>query len=374
MATMRKFIIISVVFIVSLSCFSVSYAQMTGTEKSNWLLGVISELEKMRDEATAKIKVCDNTIAKSENIIMLARKRGNTPAEQIVKEALETAMEAKNKNENIKKMIENNIAILKKVLAKPSNENLSKEEQERAKARIAEIKKDILKIQELLKECIESNRLSIPARESWEQKINKSYNESWNMLKKDLFYEIGTEGLGIIFKKRTKDIEKETERAWEIMRETTDRNRKSQLLGYIEYSQREKELLEYNKMLLQRLRELKSSYDVYMWDSKDAPFPEKFADAMDLMGGLINEHYGLAKIDVVASVDVGTEITAWYKINKIDKQNEQCSSEVKSLSYRMETKVQEMNCLNACVDNPSSGCVDKCRGKTKLSTSPPLLE
>jgi hypothetical protein len=158
------------------------------------------------------------------------------------------------------------------------------------------------------------------------------------------------------------------------MRETTDTNRKSQLLAYIQYTQREKELLEYNKILLQRLSELKSSYDVYIWDSKDAPFPEKFRDAMDLMGGFIHKYYGIAKIDVVALTDLTSEITSWHKINKINKQNEQWSSEVKSLSYRMETKVQEMNCLNACVDNPSSGCVDKCREKTKLSTPPPLLE
>jgi hypothetical protein len=110
---MRKIIIISFVFIVSLSCFPVSHAQMTGPERSNWLLGVIFKLENMRDKAIAdiqkyegEIQKCDNTINKSENIVRLAQQKGNVQAETIAREASIKAQEAKKKFEENKREAE----------------------------------------------------------------------------------------------------------------------------------------------------------------------------------------------------------------------------------------------------------------------------
>jgi hypothetical protein len=128
-ATMRKFIIIFFVFIVSLGCFSVSHAQMTGPERSNWLLGVIFKLENMRDQAIAdiqkyegNIQKCDNTISKSENIVRLAQQKGNVKVEIIAREASLKAQEARIINRDKKHSAELNKKRAEFALATLKNE------------------------------------------------------------------------------------------------------------------------------------------------------------------------------------------------------------------------------------------------------------
>lgn len=112
---MRKVIIISVAYVASLCFFSLSHGQMTDTEKSNWLMGVIFKLEKMKETATAdirkyddEIKKCDLRISKSENILNLARQKGNEPAEAFAREALGKARDARSLNLKNKSMAELN--------------------------------------------------------------------------------------------------------------------------------------------------------------------------------------------------------------------------------------------------------------------------
>jgi len=100
--------------LISCSC-SISLAQDTDVQKSNWLLGVIFKLENMKDKAIEDIKKyeveiqkCDNTISKSENIIGLARQQGNARAEGIAREALNKAQAAKTKNLELKRSAELN--------------------------------------------------------------------------------------------------------------------------------------------------------------------------------------------------------------------------------------------------------------------------
>ncbi len=103
---MRKFTIIYFALIVSLNCFSVSHAQMTAHERSSRLPGVITRLENMRDKAIADIqkyeaaiRKCEETISKSDDIVKLARQKGNVQAETIAREASIKAQEAKKKYE-----------------------------------------------------------------------------------------------------------------------------------------------------------------------------------------------------------------------------------------------------------------------------------
>lgn len=124
---MRSLITIYFIVIVLFGCLSVSHAQMTDTERSNWLLGVIFKLENMRDKAIADIKKyegdiqkCDGIISKSENIVKLAQQKGNVQAEIIARDASIKAQEAriinrKNKNsaEFNKKRAENALAYVK---------------------------------------------------------------------------------------------------------------------------------------------------------------------------------------------------------------------------------------------------------------------
>jgi len=84
-------------------CAGISRAQSVD------LVGVLFKLERMRDNATADIQryegeiyKCNATIGKCENIIRLARQRGNAEAEKIAGNALTKARQAKLKNEELR--------------------------------------------------------------------------------------------------------------------------------------------------------------------------------------------------------------------------------------------------------------------------------
>ena len=93
------FILIGILFI----CSGISRAQGVN------LLGVLFKLQGMRDEAVAdihryegEIQRCSATIGKCENIIGLARQKGNAEAERTAGDASTKARQAKLKNEELK--------------------------------------------------------------------------------------------------------------------------------------------------------------------------------------------------------------------------------------------------------------------------------
>lgn len=111
----RYFKFAAVVLLVSLLCPAVSMAKEPDTSRQSWLLGIIFKLEKMRDKEIAgirkydaEIQKCNATIRSSEDIIRKAQQKGNIKAEQIAREALTTAREAKRKNEEMKSLAELN--------------------------------------------------------------------------------------------------------------------------------------------------------------------------------------------------------------------------------------------------------------------------
>lgn len=102
----------------------VSFAQGPEVQKSDWLLGVISKLERMRETAIedirkyeAEIQKCDNAISKSENIVKLARQQGNVKVEEIAREALTNAQKARTTNTEMKGLAELNRKKVENALA-----------------------------------------------------------------------------------------------------------------------------------------------------------------------------------------------------------------------------------------------------------------
>ncbi|MBS3907997.1 MAG: FecR domain-containing protein [Syntrophaceae bacterium] len=105
----------AVVVLVFLLCPAVSMAKELGVHRQSWLFGIIFKLKTMKDKEIAgirkydaEIQKCNATIRASEDIISKARQKGNIKAEQIAREALRTAQEAKRKNEEMKSLAELN--------------------------------------------------------------------------------------------------------------------------------------------------------------------------------------------------------------------------------------------------------------------------
>ena len=109
----RKYVTFFTLFVAVFFCISSVHAQMTDLEGGKWLLGVTLKLERMRDATISdirryegEIRKCNTTIGKCENIIRLARQKGNAEAERIAGRALAKARQAKLKNEELKKSAE----------------------------------------------------------------------------------------------------------------------------------------------------------------------------------------------------------------------------------------------------------------------------
>jgi len=130
---------------------SISFAQDAGAQKSNSMPGMIAKLEDMRSKTMADIRryegeimKCDNTIMKSENIVRLARQKGNVQAETIAREALAKAQEAKKKNqENLKfaqsykGLLEKKINGLKGLMAESSSQTEGSDDCKKLEAQLA---------------------------------------------------------------------------------------------------------------------------------------------------------------------------------------------------------------------------------------------
>jgi hypothetical protein len=105
----------AVVLLISFLRPAVSMAIESDTGGQNRPSGIIFKLEKMRDKEIAdirkydaEIQKCNTTTESSGNIIRKAREQGNIKAEQIARKALNTAQEAKKKNEELRTLAELN--------------------------------------------------------------------------------------------------------------------------------------------------------------------------------------------------------------------------------------------------------------------------
>lgn len=112
---MKKIIIFIVISLLLFSLYpqDATSAQQSDLQTNFGLLGTLFKLERLRDEAVARIQKInrdiqenENTIRKSEDIIGRAKEKGNIQAETIARQALMNAQEAKRKNEISKSAFE----------------------------------------------------------------------------------------------------------------------------------------------------------------------------------------------------------------------------------------------------------------------------
>lgn len=89
----------------------------------------------------------------------------------------------------------------------------------------------------------------------------------------------------------------------------------------------------------------------------------------DVPGGNLFQH---ARMIGSTYADLASICYSWFSINRLTRENEKYAREVSSLSFRMREAMKEMKCLEHCLDNYSDRCMEKCAGKTRLSTPPPL--
>jgi len=80
-----------------------------------------------------------------------------------------------------------------------------------------------------------------------------------------------------------------------------------------------------------------------------------------------------AKMIGEAYTDVAAICYSWFNINELTAKNDDYIREVNVLSGRMEYAMKEMHCLEGCVKGPDASCMERCQGRSRLSTPPPEL-
>lgn len=200
--------ILSVLFLL-IFC-GASFAQDADVRKNNQLLGVIAKLEDMRSKAIAdiqkhegEIRKCDNTIMKSENIVRLARQKGNAQAETIAREALTKAQEAKKKNqENLrfaqsyKELLEKKINGFKGLVAESSSQTEGSDDCKKLEAQLALDNR-------VLKDFKKTVDMTNKEREDWTKEGKDAMSEAGESITKYL-----TSGFTDMLEKRLEKIDR----------------------------------------------------------------------------------------------------------------------------------------------------------------------
>lgn len=63
---------------------------------------------------------------------------------------------------------------------------------------------------------------------------------------------------------------------------------------------------------------------------------------------------------------------SWFSINRLEKDTDKMSREVDSLGFRMRLAMKQVDCLKGCLESLTEQCMNRCTGRNRLSTPPPL--
>ncbi|HSO59688.1 MAG TPA: hypothetical protein VLR50_01520 [Desulfobacterales bacterium] len=366
MVSVIRTLVTGVLLCISITLSPLALAQTAAQAVDRETALAIEGLETDKENLLVQIKKCEKTIANANAIISAAKGKGNSSAAEIATKAAITAEDARRSYENTLRIVDEALASLRR-----AREPLSEQEKRRAKARLAEIRLEISKLQGLLRTCIEATTQSISEREKLENQIDLWYNLALKTAKQDLFLECGTFGLRHVLKARKATALENIVNSEKNIRVNPHPIVESQNMQIIDKNRSDIALIDYNASLVEHLNDLHTAHDLYVWNQKAAYSTETLAGAADLLAGILFKSYGMAKIGTIGGLGVLSELSAWQDLRQIDKQNRACSDQVKPIAASMQNRVKEVGCLEECLDSPRDGCVDKCRGKTSASAPPP---
>lgn len=245
-----------------------------------------------------------------------------------------------------------------------------------AKKRLYELQHNIKTIQGHLRTFSKTMLNNNSQLESWENTVDVAVKDTWDKGTEYLLslpFDYGTYKLEELAKARAAEIDKEALRALEELTGTTDPAKKARYRAAYHWLKKEQKIANYELTQLNNLGALKTTYDLYAWDiSRDEDY-KKTIEGLSWLAGIISKPFSHIKMSVEAYTNVISECVAWRNISQITKKNEAYSKKVKELSFRMEKHMKETECLQTCIGNYSDGCVNRCRGGSRLHTPPPML-
>lgn len=98
-------------------------------------------------------------------------------------------------------------------------------------------------------------------------------------------------------------------------------------------------------------------------------------DLLDIVGKGVpgGESFQYARVIGETYADLTSISYSWFSINRLQQDRAKLTVEVDSLSFRMDQCMKEIDCLEVCVSEYTDRCMERCTGKTRLHSPPPLL-
>jgi hypothetical protein len=85
-----------------------------------------------------------------------------------------------------------------------------------------------------------------------------------------------------------------------------------------------------------------------------------------------SQYFQQAKIIGETYMDLAAFGYSCANVRKVDKATDAYNREIKYLSIKLKDSVREINCMKACIDTYTGHCLDRCTGKTRFGTPPPM--
>jgi hypothetical protein len=101
-------------------------------------------------------------------------------------------------------------------------------------------------------------------------------------------------------------------------------------------------------------------------------FVNDLLEATKVVSWTASQYFQQAKIIGETYTDLAAFGYSCVNVRKVEKATDAYNREIRHLSTKLRDSVKEMNCLKGCLDNYSERCLDRCTGKTRFGTPPPM--
>jgi len=283
----------------------------------NHLAKTIAKLEGMRQESVVGISKSEATMRRAETIVTLALEKGQKEAETVARKALQSATEARQQHKSNQARIDAELASLYPLRGREA-------ELQQAERRIVELRDDVGSMQfalELYRDGLLQNVSSL------DRQAHEVGEMSDKILMDGIYYLRDSATLGFLksnFKFRGKAQHKKYEDFIELV------------------------------------EQLKTEKDILFWLTESSASTTQLIEGADFLAGTVIPQWDHVKMNFKAWSVVAKECVAWRDINQRNLEIEDYSREIKALSLRMRTKVEEVKCLKRCMAESIVGCTQKC--------------
>jgi hypothetical protein len=111
---------------------------------------------------------------------------------------------------------------------------------------------------------------------------------------------------------------------------------------------------------IELVKQLKEEKDLLSWLVNSPNDTKKLIEGADMLARDALPGWEHVKMNFKAWSAVGKECVAWQEINRLNRGTEDYSLEIKAISLRMKTTVEEINCMKRCMAESTVGCIQKC--------------